>query len=523
MSSINAVNGIPSAANIAFTVAQLRNTWNFEGFVTSDCGTISDLFLTHRFVNSTSAAVAAGMVGGTDVNCGHYYNLYMADALEQGLVSLEELQDAGARFLATVFELGLAEDASSSPFASWGSERIDSQSHRALALEGAQQGIVLLRNDNNTLPLNLSTISSLALVGPHLNASSVMLSSYVGPTRLDSENTPLLRISARAAAIGVTVTNALGIPTAHSNDTSGIAAAVALANSADVTIVFLGLDQVLEREGLDRDSLALPSAQAALLSALMNSGCRRLIVVLMSGGAISESALGAQALVASLYPGELGGEAIASLLLGEVAFSGRLPFTVPTLSWTARRNITDMHLAPHLNENGTAQIPGATNWYMDTDADILFPFGFGLSLTEWEWSWADNTACSNASGGEISIDAGDWARSIVSAPTLIVHVVNGGQVTSGISALGFISSGIAGEPTQKLFDFDRIARLDPGNFVDLTLQIPAAVAGIVDGNGTRTLQPGAYTVRVGGHAVSGGLLCTLKVTGQPAFIDALAF
>jgi hypothetical protein len=107
-----------------------------------------------------------------------------------------------------------------------------------------------------------------------------MQSNYFGHMPLVYSNTPLQRLGARAEAAGVSVSFAAGVPTADSNDTSGIAAAVAVAAAADVTIAFLGLDQALEREGLDRDYLSLPPAQAQLLAALSGTG-RPLVVVLL--------------------------------------------------------------------------------------------------------------------------------------------------------------------------------------------------------------------------------------------------
>ena len=518
MSSINAVDGTPGVANSNFTVKLLRGLWNFSGFVTSDCGTIADLVSPRKYVATPEAAVAAAVAGGTDWNCGKFYLDHIPDAVSAGLVTLDALRAQAARFMTPVFALGLADDPAASPFASWGRERIDTPAARALALDGAISGIVLLRNDapagaaRPVLPLDLSALSAVALVGPHVNATSAFLANYAGGTPLVEANTPFLRVLARARARGVALLSAAGVPTPSSNDTSGIGAAVAAARAADVTVAFLGSSQVLEREGLDRDRTGLEPAQAALLAALVAVG-RPLVVVLVSGGAVSEAAAGAAGLVAAFYPGELGGEALAALLLGEAPFTGRLPVTIFRADWAARRAPTDMALAPHADAATGAAVPGATYWYAD-DADVLFPFGHGLASTTWTLAWA---GAPNA-----TIDAAAWAAG-AAAPAFAVTLTNVGSVAAGASVLGFISSGRAGEPRAKLFDFERIGAVPPGGAAAATLRVGADVAALVTQDGARVLTPGTYAVAVGGDAAGGGLAGVLVVTGAPTVLAELPF
>ena len=548
MSSINAVNGVPSAASTNFTVRLLQQQWGARAFVTSDCGTVADLVHTHHYAASGPAAVAAALRGGTDYNCGNarpppgvtgagYFNAYLDDALAQGLVELAEVRAAAARLLTAVVRLGLLDGnaGAGGPYAHWGAERLDTPAHRALSLRGAQAGIVLLRNDARALPLALRGMRRLALLGPHANASAALLANYAGENTLAAAHTPLLRIGARAAAAGVAVDFSPGLPSAHSNDTSGVPAAAAAARGADATLLFLGLDQTLEREGLDRADLALPGAQRALLaavSAAVAAGGGTLVVVLVGGGAIAEPAPGAHALVAAFYPGQLGGEALAALLAGEAAFSGRLPVTFYAANYSARRAPTDMRLAPH----GSA--PGATYWHADPAADVLFPFGAGLSTGGgFSLAWAG--------AGNVSIDAGAWARGEAGAPAWRVRVARAPPPSAlpaaDVSVLGFFVPGAGqGEARVKLFDFARAsgaagvgaAGLAPGQAAELALALPAEVAGRVDAAGTRTLLPGLYSVRIGGDAglgpgsasdVGAPLLGWLQVTGEATVLDALPF
>jgi beta-D-xylosidase 4 len=532
MSSINSVNGVPSAASANFTVRLLRGQWGANAFVTSDCGTVADIERTHHYAATPLAAVADAVRGGTDFNCGNfkapggaigagYYNAYLQQTLEGGLVTLGELQGAAARLLSAVARLGLLEGGEG-PYAQWGPERIDTPAHRQLALEGAKQGAVLLRNEGGVLPLQLRALRTLAVVGPHGNMSSAMLANYAGSNTLVAENTPLLRLRARAAPAGVSVTFAQGLPSAHSNDTSGVPGAAAAAAAADAAVLFLGLDQTLEREGLDRLSLSLPPAQAALLravSAATNASGTPLVAVLVGGGAISEAANGARALVAAFYPGELGGEALAQLLLGEAHFSGRLPITVYAPGYDALREPTDMALAPH------GAVPGATYWYTDA-AHTLFPFGAGLSSGgpfALEWAGRANA----------TVDAAAWARGEAPPPAWAVRVRSAAPQSAApadVSVLGFVEPGGApGGPRVKLFDFSRAAAVPPGGAASVSLAMPVEAVAAVDDRGTRTLLPGLYRLRLGGDAAGGAgntgapLEGWLQVTGAPTVVDSLPF
>ena len=234
---------------------------------------------------------------------------------------------------------------------------------------------------------------------------------------------------------------------------------------------------------------------------------------------------GCDALVAAFYPGELGGEAVAAILLGEAAPAGRLPVTVYNATWADRRAPTDMQLAPHPSSSGgvlggggpadVAVVPGATYWYVDA-ADVLFPFGFSLSYSEWTVAWAAT------SGANVSVDAADWAAGRA-MPSFNATVCNSGLVASGAVTLGFIASNVAGEPSKKLFDFARLPVLGAGECGGVSLAVPATVAALVSLEGAHILTPGLYQVQLGGDAAGGGpaILGSLTVTGSPVVLESL--
>ena len=190
--------------------------------------------------------------------------------MRHGVIS-EHLVDIALRRLWTKsFQLGVLDQAAPSnpnPYSRLGAEAVDTPSNRALALEAALQGLVLLHNQAATLPLNPARIRRLALIGPHANGSLIFLGgpNYHGDNHIVSEQTPLLR--ARAWLPNVEVDYELGC-TVAGNDTSGVARAVSLAADADVVVLFLGLDQSIENEGVDRSSLELPGIQSRLALAV---------------------------------------------------------------------------------------------------------------------------------------------------------------------------------------------------------------------------------------------------------------
>jgi xylan 1,4-beta-xylosidase len=477
MLAYDAINGLPGCVDAPVTQGIFRTGGGgggggggvgFQGFFVSDCNAVSELYTKRGFVNSTAAAVAAAMLAGTDWDCGRDgFNAGLVEAVETGLLPLASVQAAAQRVLTAVYSLGLADPASVDPYAGSGPQDIDTPAHRALSLEAAVQGIVLLANNATAdspngagtplLPLQLARLRRLAVLGPLANASEAMLSNYYGANSLVDSYTPLLRIGARAGPAGVGIAYAAGLANVTDNRTDGFAEAAAALAGADAGVVFVGLDQSWEREGVDRQALTLPGAQAALVQALQAVG-KPLVLVLIHGGPLALEAVvggpGRMAVVDALYPGQMGGEAVAMILFGEASPSGRLPHTVYVQEWADRRLITDMQLAPHGDG-----VPGVTNWYADDPSLVLWEFGWGLSYTSFSFEWVGG-----GWGGEERV----VVRGEGEGPSFAVNVTNTGAVTSDVSALAFLHSDVPGEPLQQLFDFARAGALRPGESVVLT-------------------------------------------------------
>ncbi|MDE5851121.1 MAG: glycoside hydrolase family 3 C-terminal domain-containing protein [Muribaculaceae bacterium] len=181
MSAYNAVNGVPCGANHELLIDILRGEWGFDGFVTSDCGAVEDVYNKHHYVKTGAEASAVSMVNGEDLNCGDTFQVYCKEAIEKGLMTEADLDLALTRVLAARFSVGEFDPASSVRWTGVSSDLLNCEAHQQLALKAAQEAIVLLKNDNSFLPL--SKEKSVAIIGPQGN--NVILGGYSGsPTAL---------------------------------------------------------------------------------------------------------------------------------------------------------------------------------------------------------------------------------------------------------------------------------------------------------------------------------------------------
>lgn len=242
MCSYNEVNGVPSCANDLLQNKVMREQWGFEGFIVSDCGAISDILNTHHYSSSTADTVRDALRGGTDLNCGVFYQKYTQDALTKGEITETDLDYAVGRLFAYRIILGMFDPNNIQPYANITTKHVNTPDHQALALDAAREGMVLLQN-NGKLPL--STSLKVALVGPNSNATKTMQGNYNGAAPY------LISPLEGLQKLGVSVTQAAGCDVKCQDD-QGFAAAVSAAKGAEAVIVVVGLDQSQERYGRGR-------------------------------------------------------------------------------------------------------------------------------------------------------------------------------------------------------------------------------------------------------------------------------
>jgi len=195
MGAYNRTNGVPCCASPYLLTEILRDDWGFEGYVVSDCNSIRDVHDYHNFTDSKEEAAAASVLAGCDLECGIRY-AYLEGAVEQGFITEDELDVSLKRLFVARFKLGMFDSPENVPYSNIPMSVVSSNEHRALALETAQKSIVLLKNENETLPLK-KDIKSIAVIGPNANNLDVMLGNYNGfPLKY---STPLEGIKSRVS------------------------------------------------------------------------------------------------------------------------------------------------------------------------------------------------------------------------------------------------------------------------------------------------------------------------------------
>lgn len=208
MGAYNRLDGESASASWLLLEDILRNKWNFNGFVVSDCGAIRDIYKYHKIVNTPEEAAAVGIRKGCDLNCGSVYDKHLKGAVEQGLIDEGEIDLAVYRLMLARMKLGMFDSPELVPFASISYEINDSKPHDELALAMAQKSMTLLKNDG-TLPLNKSKISRIAVVGPNAKNIEALRGNYYG-----TASNPVTIIDGIKKAVGkdVEVTYAKGVP-----------------------------------------------------------------------------------------------------------------------------------------------------------------------------------------------------------------------------------------------------------------------------------------------------------------------
>ncbi|HEU5056213.1 MAG TPA: glycoside hydrolase family 3 N-terminal domain-containing protein [Kofleriaceae bacterium] len=329
MTAYNRLNGEPCSSNRWLIEDVLRRTWGFDGVVVSDCGAIDDIAGGHRVVATRMEAAARALRAGCDLECGGCYK-QLGDALAAGLVGEADIDGAAVRVLTTRVRLGTFEPPGRVPYADIPPSVVACAEHVALAREAARRSMVLLAN-NGVLPLRRDRRVRVAVIGPGADSMDVLCGNYHGtPSR------ELTLLGALREEPNLEVAHVRGCDLTGP-DRSDVAAAAAAARSAEVAILVLGLSPRIEGEegdaelapgagSGDRDSLELPGVQAELLAAVAATGTP-VVLILTGGGCLSFDAGLVRAAVMAWYPGQEGGPALADLLLGRAAFTGRLPIT----------------------------------------------------------------------------------------------------------------------------------------------------------------------------------------------------
>ena len=489
MASYNEVDGIPSHSNKHLLIDILRHEWGFQGVLVSDYFGITELIRIHHIVGTKEAAARLALDSGVDVEL-PFPDAYptLIEQVKQGKVAEATIDRAVANHLREKFLAGLFDDPYVDP--AYAEKITNSEEHQKLSLQAARETLILLKNQNNLLPLDAAKYKHIAVIGP--NAADVHLGGYSdksgrGISILEGIKNRVGSAAEVLYAEGTKITETLpdwdadkvilGDP---DRNAKRIAEAVKIAQKSDVIILVLGDNEQTSREAWapehkgDRDDLTLLGNQDDLARAMLATH-KPVVAVLLHGrpNAITYLAENVPAILDGWYLGQEGGTAAAEVLFGDYNPGGKLPITVPR----SVGQLPDYYY----------QKPSAKREYLFSTTQPLYPFGWGLSYSTFKYG--DLRATPDSIGPE--------GTTRVSVNVTNISEVRGQEVVQ-LYIRDEISS--VTRPVKELRGFRRIT-LDPGQTKTVEFTLGFDDLSFLDRDMHRVVEPGTFKIMVGGNSV----------------------
>ncbi len=491
MGAYNRTNGEPCCGSKTLLKDTLRDEWGFKGHVVSDCWAIKDFHEGHHVTDTPVESVSMAMNNGCDLNCGNLFR-YLKQAVEEGKVEESRLDEALVNLFTTRMKLGVFDEKKENPFDKIPYSVVDSAPMQALNREAAQKCVVLLKNDNNTLPLDKSKLKTVGVIGPNANNRRALVGNYEGTA---SRYWTVLEGIQDYLGDDVRVMASEGCHLCHPKsqhlavEDDRLSEVKGVCDESDVIIAVMGLDSGLEGEegdegnefaSGDKPNLNLPGLQQHVLETIYASG-KPVVWALLSGSdlAVNLADEHIPAIIQGWYPGAQGGKAIADIIFGERNPEGKLP-------------VTFYRSTDELPEFTDYSMKGRTYRYMQSEA--LYPFGYGLSYTTFAYS---NVSVSGSEVGEDGVD-------------VTATVTNTGKLAGGETVQVYVKVCKANTPNAQLKGIRKL-HLKEGESAQVSLHLPKEAFGLYDENGVLQIAEGDVKVYVGGQAPDGR---SEKLTGS---------
>ncbi len=492
MGAYNRTNGEPCCGSKTLLIDILRKEWGFEGHVVSDCWAIKDFHEGHLVTATPKESVAMAMNNGCDLNCGNLF-YYLTDAVKDGLVSEERLDEAVINLYTTRMKLGVFNQKEDNSYDHIPYTVVDSPDMQKLNKEAADRSLVLLKNENNMLPLSIKDYKTIGVIGPNANNRKALVGNYEGTA---SRYWTILEGIQEIAGDDVRVMTSegchlcrekvggLGMRNDRISEVKGVCEA------SDVIIACMGLDSSLEGEegdqgnefaSGDKPNLNLPGLQQEVLETIYASG-KPVVLVILSGSALAVNWADEHipAIIQGWYPGTQGGRSIADAIFGYINPQGKLP-------------ITFYRSTEELPEFTDYSMKGRTYRYMTQEA--LYPFGYGLSYSNFDIKDVEfNSTGLEEDAVRIAFSIKNTG-SMKGAETVQVYVKVNGENTPNPQLKGI----------KKVF-------LEPGEEKREEIILPREAFGLYDENGRLVIGNGKAVVYVGTHGPDSR---SLKLTGVP--------
>ena len=479
------VNGVPVHASYEYLTKWLKEDLQWDGFLVTDWADINNLFSREHVAKDKKDAIRIAINAGIDMSMDPYsveFCILLKELVNEGKVSMARIDDAVRRILRAKYRLGLFDEPNTG---GKGFEKFGCDDFAKASLQAAEESIVLLKNEDGTLPLKPKKI---LLTGPNANQMRCLHGgwSYTWQGSRAEElsekyNTIYEALCQKYGKDNIILEQGVTYNedgAYYDENEPQIQKAVDAAAGADVIIACIGENSYTETPGNLTD-LWLSENQRNLVKELAKTG-KPIILVLNEGRPrlIADIEPLAKAVVDILIPGNYGGDALANLLAGDTNFSGKMPYTYP-------REINSLNTYDYKVSEEVGTMAGAYNY--DAKVSLQWPFGYGLSYTTFEYA-------------NLKVDKARFSADDVL--TVSVDVRNTGSCAGKEAVLLYSSDLVASivPDNKRLRDFTKIA-LEPGEMKTVTFQLPAKSLAFVGADGKWTLEEGDFILKIGNQTV----------------------
>lgn len=494
MTSFNDNDGVPSTANSFVLKDVLRKEWKYDGMVVTDWASALEM-VNHGFCTDGKDAAEKSVNAGVDMEMvSETFIQNLKQSIAENKVSMETIDNAVRNILRLKFRLGLFDN----PYVVTPQTVKYAEKHLQTAKTAAEQSVILLKNENQTLPFT-DKIKTLAVIGPMADAPYEQMGTWVFDGEKEHTQTPLTAIK-KMYGDKVKVLFEKGLDYSRDKNTAGIARAISVARQSDAVVVFVGEESILSGEAHSLANLNLQGAQSQLIKELAATG-KPVVTVVMAGRqlVIADEVKVSDAMLYSFHPGTMGGPAIADILFGKVNPSGKTPVTFPRMSGqvpiyyaqhkTGRpANPTEMLIDEIPVEAGQTSV-GCRSFYLDAGNSPLFPFGYGLSYTTFEYS-----------------DLKLSSDKLTAHDTLAVSVTlkNTGKYDGTEVVQLYVQDkvGSVTRPVKELKRFQRVT-LKAGESAQVSLSLPVSELAFWGYDMNYTVEPGDFRLWVGTNSAEG--------------------
>ncbi|MEM6718065.1 MAG: beta-glucosidase BglX [Bacteroidota bacterium] len=494
MNSFNTLNGIPATGDVFLQRDILKGAWNFDGYVVSDWASISEM-VTHGYAADGADASAKAVIAGSDMDMeSHLYVKELVQLVKNGTIEERLINDAVRRILRVKFELGLFDDPYKYCDATREKNTVGNKAMNDAVLDMAKKSIVLLKNENNLLPLKKSGVK-IALIG----ALAADKNSPLGSWRIAADdNTAVSVLEGMQQYKGNQLVYEKGTDVSigqqvfvqevkiNTDDFSGFEAAKKVAKDADIVVMVLGEVGFQSGEARSRTKLDLPGNQQQLLEEIYKTN-KNIILVLNNGRplALPWADEHIPAIVEAWQLGTQSGNAVAQVLYGDYNPSGKLPMSFP-------RNVGQCPIYyNHLSTGRPTNTQDNVFWshYIDAEKTPLYPFGYGLSYTTFEYKNLKLTKSQYKKGEMVKVS---------------VEVTNTGTVDGKEVVQLYINDPVASivRPVKELKGFELVA-LKKGETKTVKFTLTSAELGFFNNNREYVVEKGTFNIMVGGRSDKG--------------------